>query len=572
MTDGVTLNVLIPIIILLFLGVITAIVARFLKISPIVGYIALGLLLKASGVNLSVGLSTISVLAELGVVFLLFDIGLNFEFTHFREHAATTFGFGIAQVAFGALGLGAAAIAFGLPVGPALLIGAVLALSSTAVVERVIAERHQLTCPVGQTAVAILVFQDIAAILLLIVANALEGGGQMGVAAVMALLKAAAAVVVTILISRALVGPLLRLVARTRNDEVFTATALLIALAAGWATGRVGLSLTLGAFLAGLALAETPYRPVIASEIKPFRGLLLGFFFVSIGLSLDVKAIEDHWFAVLAVTALFTVIKILTNFAASRVFKWSIPGSTQLGFLLGQGSEFAFVILILPPVRDAVGTVNASILVPVVALSLALTPTVAQMGRTLAGQMRRLLQQRQSGEMLRQSGAPEVIIVGMGTIGRTVADALTRFKLDYIALERDESRLKVAVADGYNVFYGDGFDIRMWESIGLREKTLSVLTRPDIAVLTQTAPIIRERYPNLRRFAIATTESEAALFRAIGLAVIVDQGAIRGVDAAAEVLTQLGINAQEVSEWVSEHTLRLNPPVEIDIPYSGLAG
>jgi monovalent cation:H+ antiporter-2, CPA2 family len=414
MTEAVTLNVLIPIIILLFLGVITAIIARALKISPIVGYIALGLLLKASGANLSVGLSTISVMANLGVVFLLFDIGLNFEFAHFREHATTTFGFGIAQVAFGAVGLGAAAMLFGLAIGPALLIGAVLALSSTAVVERVIAERHQLTCPVGQTAVAILVFQDVAAILLLIVANALEGGGQVGVAALTALLKAGAAVGVTILVSRLLVGPLLRLVARTRNDEVFTATALLIALAAGWATGSVGLSLTLGAFLAGLALAETPYRPVIASEIKPFRGLLLGFFFVSIGLSLDVKAIADHWLAVLAVTVLFTVIKILTNFAASRVFKWSIPGSTQLGFLLGQGSEFAFVILILPPVRDAVGPVNASILIPVVALSLAVTPTVAQMGRTLAGQMRRLLQQRQSGRCCASRLRPRSSSLGWG--------------------------------------------------------------------------------------------------------------------------------------------------------------
>jgi monovalent cation:H+ antiporter-2, CPA2 family len=160
----------------------------------------------------------------------------------------------------------------------------------------------------------------------------------------------------------------------------------------------------------------------------------------------------------------------------------------------------------------------------------------------------------------------------MGTIGRTVADALTRFRLDYIALERDESRLKVAVADGYNVYYGDGFDMRMWESIGMREKTLSVLTRPDVAVLSQTAPIIQERYPDLRRFAIAASETEAALYRAIGLSVILDQGLVRGVDAAAGVLRQLGISEQEVTEWAAEHTLALNPPLEIEIPYSGLAG
>ena len=151
------------------------------------------------------------------------------------------------------------------------------------------------------------------------------------------------------LLARLVVRPLFDLIARTRNEEVFTAMALLVALAAGWATGPIGLSLTLGAFLGGMIIADTPYRPVIQSEIKPFRGLLLGFFFISVGLSLDLAALIRFWPAVIAVTVLLLAVKIVTNAAASLVFRWSVPGSTQLGFLLAQGSEFAFVILSLPP-------------------------------------------------------------------------------------------------------------------------------------------------------------------------------------------------------------------------------
>ena len=572
MIEVTTINTLLPVIVLLLLGVITAVATRAIKVSPIVGYIALGLALNAGGVNLSVGLTTIQLLANLGVIFLLFDIGLHFEVRHVKAQASNIFGFGTAQVLFGAAGIGATALLFGIPVGPAFLIGAVLALSSTAVVERVIAERLQQTCPVGQTATSILVFQDVAAIFLLIIANAMEGGGQVGTAAALALLKAGAAVGVTVLVARVAIGPLLALVARTRNDEVFTATALLISLAAGWATGNLGLSLTLGAFLGGLALAETPYRPVIASEIKPFRGLLLGFFFISIGLSLDVSAIARYWPAILGVTLLFTVVKILTNVGASRVFKWSIPGSTQLGFLLGQGSEFAFVILILPPVRDAIGQVHEAVLVSVVALSMAMTPFVAQLGRVLAGHMRRTLDQRQSSELLKQTTGAEVIIIGMGVVGRTVADALRKFDFEYFSIERDEGRLRTAIADGYNAFFGDGFDMRMWESMALHERSISVLTRPEVSILTQTAALIRERYPRLRRFAIATSEEEADLLRSIGLSVIVDKGPTRGVDAAAGILAQLNVPPEQIEAWAGDQLAAVNQIQELEIPYSGLAG
>ncbi|MBU1756711.1 MAG: cation:proton antiporter, partial [Alphaproteobacteria bacterium] len=359
---------LVPVILLLGLGVVAAVASRSVGLSSIVGYLLLGLALKVSGLTVVSDSETIALLAELGVVFLLFDIGLHFSLGHLRQQASDVFGFGPLQVLFatGVFGLGA--WASGLSPLAAGIIGVTLALSSTAVVARLIAERHQQNCPVGLTATSILIFQDIAAIFLLIVAVALGTGEAIWPAIGMALAKAAAAFAIAVLLARVVVRPLFDLVARAQGEEVFTAMALLVALAAGWATGMAGLSLTLGAFLGGMIIAETPYRAIVQSEVKPFRGLLIGFFFISVGLSLDIGVLVSLWPAVIGLALLLIAVKFVTNAAASLVFRWSVPGSTQLGFLLAQGSEFAFVVLSLPQIRTLVGANTASVLVAAVAL------------------------------------------------------------------------------------------------------------------------------------------------------------------------------------------------------------
>ena len=285
------LDAIVPIILLLALGVAAAVGSRAIGLSPIVGYILLGIGLSSAGLDLLSDSASVTTLAELGVVLLLFDIGLHFSLKHIRAQARDIFAFGPVQVLGGALALGLLALAFGLSPMAAFLVGITLALSSTAVVAGLISERHQQNCPVGLTATAILIFQDVAAIFLLIVAGALGGEAAIVPAMGLALVKAAFAFGVAVLLARLVVGPLFDLIARSRNEEVFTAMALLVALAAGWATGAIGLSLTLGAFLGGMIIAETPYRAVIQSEIKPFRGLLLGFFFISVGLSLDLATL-----------------------------------------------------------------------------------------------------------------------------------------------------------------------------------------------------------------------------------------------------------------------------------------
>ena len=544
------LSALVPIIMLLTLGVIAAVGSRAIGLSPIVGYLVLGLALSGTGVNLVADSVTIATLAELGVVFLLFDIGLHFSLGHIRTQARDIFGFGPVQVLGGTVGLGLVALAFGLSPGVAFLVSATLALSSTAVVAGLIAERHQQNCPVGLTATAILIFQDVAAIFLLIVANALGGGEAMLAAAGLALLKAAGAFGVAVLLSRVVVRPVFGIIARTRNEEVLTAMALLVALSAGWATGSLGLSLTLGAFLGGMIIAETPYRAVIQSEIKPFRGLLLGFFFVSVGLSLDLAALLRFWPAVIGIAVLLLAIKIVTNAAASLVFRWSVSGSTQLGFLLAQGSEFAFVILSLPAVRTLIGETQSAVLIAAVALSLAATPTLAEAGRSLAGRMRRHVVREADPELQPRELAGPVFIAGMGPTGRTLADALTEFDIAYAAIERDEKRLREAVADGYNVVFGDFSDPRIWEPVALHGRKVTVLTAPIFEVSRELGPAVRELFPDLKRVAVVRSQEEAERFRSIGVLPVIDRSMPPGLDLAALVLAELGVDSDRIGDWM----------------------
>lgn len=544
------LQSLAPVVLLLLFGVIAAIASRAAKLSPIVGYLALGLGLRASGVVPLHTSSTVALLSELGVVFLLFDIGLHFSLKNIREQARDIFGFGPVQVLLGAFGLGLLAMLIGVAPLPAFLLGATLALSSTAVVAALMVERRQQSCPVGMTVTAILIFQDVAAIFLLIIVNALNGdGGPLAPQLAMAVVKAAIAFGVAYVLARLVVRPLFDLIARTDNAEVFTASALLVVLSASWATASIGLSLTLGGFLGGMIIAETPYRPIVQSETKPFRNLLLSFFFIWVGLSLDLASLGQHWAAVIAVTVLFIAVKIATNAASSLIFRWSAPGSIQLGFLLAQGSEFAFVILSRPAMRLLVGDQVASIVIAAVAVSLALTPALARAGRKIAGKMRARRKTQDERETLVRELAAPVLIVGMGPLGRTVADALTEFEISYSAIEKDQKTFADANADGYAVVFGNAADPRIWEPLGLHDRKIVVITAPAIDVSRELTPLTTRAFPHVRRFAAIANPAERDAYEMAGVIPVVDYSVPPGLDVAAAVLRELGIDDAAVENW-----------------------
>ncbi|MFU7526986.1 cation:proton antiporter [Qipengyuania sp. ASV99] len=521
-----------PAITLLGLGIGAALASRACRLNPIVGYLGLGLALSALGFANSFSGPVVAAMAEAGVMFLLFNLGLHFSLGRIRAEAANIFGFGALQMLVAGGGFSALFFLIGLPGEFAVIGGFAMGLSSTAVVIGLVRERDQEDCPVGRAAQSILIFQDIAAILLLVAAGSLGSGGALAPALGIAGVKALAAFIIAVLFARYLTGPLFRLIARAGSSEVYTATALFIALAAGWATGMAGLSLTLGAFLGGMAVADSRYKIMVQTEIDAFRGLFLSFFFISVGLSIDPVILAGNWALVFAVAIGLIALKCLFNVAAGLVNRWSIPGSIQLGFLLGQGSEFALVILALPAIAGLIEPRLASILVTAIAISLAVTPLISNFGRKLAGKLRR----GPSDRKLAGDDAP-VVIIGLGPTGRAVADALSYNEIGYLAVEPDPVRFEIALADGYHVHHANPADPRSWDALGMGKREVVVVAAGNISVSRELSPLVQERLPNIARV-IALPGAEA-LEEFIDLGMVpVDVKAPRGTERVIEMVFQ----------------------------------
>ncbi len=548
-----------PVIILLLVGIVAVTLMRPLKMSPIVGYLLAGILIGPHGLELIEESNTTHLLAELGVVFLLFDIGLHFSLGHIWDARREILGLGPIQVLFCTAAIGGLAIALGYDPTMALIIGASLALSSTAVVSQVLAGYRQNSCPVGSGAMAVLIFQDICAIFLLIFADSFGNEGAslfstMGTAA----LKALAAFIVTVVIGRYLATPIFRGVANLKNEEIFTATALLIVLATAAATGFLDLSLTLGAFLGGMMIAETPYRHFIQNEVKPFRGLLLSFFFITIGMSMNTITLLKAWWQILLIVALMMVIKTLFIYLAALTLRSSNRISMQLGFLLSQGSEFAFVVFSLPHVNQSLGPEVASVLISSVALSMALTPPIANWGYRLAEKLGEKKPKTLSVQDEATEGAQEkrIIIIDLGEVGRCVADGLEAHGIAYQAVDIDHDRFLQANRDGYSVVFGDGADLRLMEIVGIAHAHTLVITELEFEVIKEVETVARTRYPNLLRFIPIDDEKDRSKFEALGINAILDRSFPKGLMVAAAVLRAQNIDEKKISSWMKRQQSR----------------
>lgn len=521
-----------PAITLLGLGIGAALVSRACRLSPIVGYLGLGLGLAALGLADDFSGPVVATLAEAGVMFLLFNLGLHFSLGRIKAEAANIFGFGTLQMVVAGGGFTALFLLFGLPTEFAIIGGFALGLSSTAVVIGLVRERDQEDCPVGRAAQSILIFQDIAAILLLVAAGSLGSGGALAPALGLAGLKALAAFGIAVLFGRYLTGRLFRLIARVGSSEVYTATALFIALAAGWATGMAGLSLTLGAFLGGMAVADSRYRIMVQTEIDAFRGLFLSFFFISVGLSIDPGLLAENWLWVILAAVGMIALKCLFNVIAGLANRWSVPGSIQLGFLLGQGSEFALVIFALPAVAGLVEPRLISIMVTAIAISLAVTPAISNVGRKLAGKLRA----GPPDKKLAGDDAP-VVIIGLGPAGRAVADALSYNDIGYLAVEPNPERFEIAVADGYHVHQANPADPRSWDAMGMGKREVVVIATNNVGVSRELTPLVQERLPGIARVIALPGPDGLDEFAELGM-LPVDVKAPRGEEQIIEMVFQ----------------------------------
>ncbi len=546
------LHTLLPVIILLFAGVLAIAATRPLHMSPIVGYLIAGMIIGTHGFGWIEEDNTTHLLAELGVVFLLFDIGLHFSLGHIWDARKDILGLGPLQIILCTAAFAVIAIMIGLDVDIAIIIGTTLALSSTAVVAQILADQNQQHCPVAVSATAVLIFQDICAIFLLILVHSMEDPNiKLGSVIGHAALKALAAFIAALLIGRYLIGPLFKLIAKLKDNEIFTAVALLIVLATAAATGMLGLSLTLGAFLAGMIISETPYRHLIQTEITPFRGLLLGFFFITVGMELDTQVIMAQWWKIMFVAVLLMLIKIVLIYVSAKILKAPTSSAFSMGILLSQGSEFAFVIFAMPALQNALGSEKASILITAVAGSMVLTPLSVALGnKIIQYQADKNWQEETSPTTSVEKKEASVIIIGMSEVGQRIADGLNSYGITYRGIECHHDCFVDARTKGYLVGFGDATDLRLMDTIKFSHADAIVVTFSDYNIAKELAPIVKERYPNLSLLVSVKNKTEREQFSTLGMRAVIEQSFPRGLDIAVTTLRQQGIKNEQLKSWM----------------------
>ena len=454
-------------IILLLAAVVAVPLVQRLKVSPVLGYLIAGVIIGPSVLALIDDPEGVRTLAEFGVVFLLFAVGLELSLERLRVMRRYVFGLGLAQVAVTAAVIGVIAWIAGLRPDAAIVVGAGLAFSSTAIVVQMLAERSAITARFGRIAIAVLLFQDLAVVPMLALIPLLGGGeATLGGALALAAVKAAAALAVILLLGPLLLRPVFRAVAFVRNPEMFAAVTLLVVLGTAWVTGLVGLSLPLGAFLAGLMLAESEFRHQVEAEIQPFRGLLLGLFFMTVGMLVDLSLLAEFAWLALGLLLALLLGKAVILALLCRLFGFGSGLILNVGMLLAQGGEFAFVLFTLAMAAGILAPQVGQLLLLVVALSMALTPGLAALGRLV--ERRAAGGQADIGAIETETGdlRNHVVIAGFGRVGRTVARLLGEAQIQYVALDLSVTTVAQARAGGLPVFYGDGARAEVLKACG----------------------------------------------------------------------------------------------------------
>ncbi|HRP98471.1 MAG TPA: monovalent cation:proton antiporter-2 (CPA2) family protein [Rhodocyclaceae bacterium] len=539
-------------------GIVVPLFHRF-RVSPVLGYLIIGGIVGPFGLGLFVehlpwlGYATISdlagvqALAELGVIFLLFMIGLELSLDRLWAMRKLVFGLGSLQILVTAAVIGLVAWEFGNSPAASTVLGACLALSSTAIVMQLLTERRALASPLGRSSFSILLMQDLAVVPILFLVGVLgaKTGGDVGLALVLALGKAAAVIIGIYLGGRVLLRPLFNMVARSRSAEMFMAATLLIIVGAATITGLSGLSMALGAFLAGLLLAETEFRHQIEVDIEPFKGLLLGLFFMSVGMGIDYRVVADAFgWIVASVLGLF-VIKSIVTAALCVLFGLPRHVSLEAGLLLGQGGEFAFVVVGLAMSLGLLPADVGQFMLIVTGLTMVVTPLVA----TTASRLSQWLESRQ----VRPGGAvPDddlsaagelqghVLLAGFGRVGCMLARVLDADGIPFVAIDNSAFNVAEARQLGLPVYFGDVSRLELLRRAHADTAAMLVLTIDDARATEQVLQLVRAEWPQLRVIARARDALHAAHLIDLGATEVIQETLESGLQMAGRVLHLAG--------------------------------
>ena len=537
--------------ILLAAAVLAVSLFRFLRLSSILGYVAAGLVIGPWGLNLIGDVGRITKASEFGIVLLLFIIGLELQPTRLWVMRRTVFGLGAAQVSLCAVLLGTAAWSLGLPPVAAGIVGFGLSLSSTPLVLQLLAERGELKSQHGRAAFGILLFQDLAVLPLLAILPLLSPSGAphpTGGAWWVGLLKLLVVIAGVIIGGgRLLLRPALRIVARVRVGEVFTAAALLTVIATALIANQVGLSMSLGAFLAGVLLADSEFRHELEADLEPFKGLLLGLFFVCVGMSANLGLLESEPLRLLALTLAFLAVKILAVTALGGLGRCRGDEAWKLGFTLPTGGEFAFVLFTLAARQRLLDARMADLLILAVTLSMMLAPLLLLAEEAV--RERWLSPPPAPYDAIEERDTP-VIIAGFGRFGQIVARVLQVRRLPFTALDANQTNVDFVRRFGNKVYYGDASRLDLLRAAGAATARILVLAIDDVEASLRTAVLVREQFPNLKIFARARNRQHAFALMDAGVTVLVRETYGSSLEMAGRVLEALGATPATARETV----------------------
>lgn len=549
------------VIFLVSAGLVVPLMNR-LRINPVLGYLIVGGIIGPFGLGLLVadvpilGLAVIAdlegvkPLAELGVVFLLFMIGLELSFDRLWTMRRLVFGLGSAQIGVTGLIIGAIAYGFGNSLAASIVLGACLALSSTAIVMQLLISSRRLGSSVGRASFAILLMQDLAVvpILFLVGVFGADEGANIGMDLLIALGKAGLAISLIYVAGRLVLRPVLRLVAQARSPEMFMAAILLTVVGTSAITGLAGLSMALGAFMAGLVIAETEFRQEVEVDIEPFKGLMLALFFMSVGMGIDWRLIVAEPFWIPASVVGLIVLKSAIVQALCLAFGLPRHTAFETGLLMGQGGEFAFIVIGLAMKLGLLPRDVGQFMLIVAGLTMMLTPLVGSLASRFAGRIERDSARRTLAWGLAAWRELEghIILAGFGRVGRTLAATLDAEGVTYVGLDADPNNVTRARAEHRPVFYGDASRLAILNRAQIATAQAVVITMDAPETAERIVRQIRREWPLVPIYARARDGAHAARLVAAGATVAVPEAIEASLQLAGRVLAGLGANEEAV--------------------------
>ncbi|MCK5890017.1 MAG: cation:proton antiporter [Methylococcales bacterium] len=544
---------LIDILALLLATVIVVPTFHAIRLGAILGYLTAGAILGPWGLAIITEVDEIRHLGEFGVIFLLFVLGLELKPDKLWQMRKLVIGLGSGQFIITASILFLSAYLSGIPTQEAIIIGAGLALSSTAFCLNLLAERGGISTEMGRMSFSILLLQDLAVVPLLALISMFAGGEIDPAESGMSLLYAISAIVILLLIGRYLLNPILDKIVASQDPEVFISVAVLLVLGVAWIMESVGLSMALGAFLAGLMLAESHYRHQIEADILPFRGILLGLFFMTVGMGINFGILWEKFALIISLTLGLMSIKAIVIYTLIRFNRAHHNIALQAGVLLSQSGEFGFVMFGFAAAAGVLDPVTNQLLTLVIAFSMILTPFVVKISnmRLLTLYTPENIDEDLCNDFV-SATEHHVILAGFGRVGARIGVLLTTARVPYIAIETSQDRVKAARAQGFPVFYGDACNVKVLRAAGADHAKMIVLALDDAKNIDRMVPLMRQYYPDLPIHARAKDRQHCADLISHGVTSSVSETLEVSLRLTEEVLLVNGLSESETEKIINE--------------------